>query len=439
MIQEIRMKNILSIKDEVTISFIPKKAHMKTYSDSLFIPIDDSRKVLKGAIIYGANASGKSNIVRALDFFFKTILSGKKDRKEPIAFIPFKFDPSTVNGNGSFLIDFFIETVRYIYTLELNAHSIIRESLVYYPSTQPATIFLRSVNEETGRPLIQFGQKAGLDVYQRQYIQQGTNYNETVFATIGSSNIENDLLNTVYAYMNESFLPLISPLTDLESWAVKTISSDKVTYEAFILQMLNRADIQIRDFSIEDEEISFDESMLSMLKADIEIPKNVKEKILTEKKLEMTKAHFSHAYSGGSAVLDIDEESRGTRRFLGLSVVLHELLKNSHLAIIDEIESSLHPDLLGFYIQMFLFNSTSSQMIITTHNTRLLESDYLSPDMFVFCEKDPQSGESVLARGSDFGLHKNNSIANFYKIGKLGAVPNLGSILVSEDSVSYHE
>ncbi len=438
MIQEIRILNVLSIKDEVIISFVPKKTNIAPYSDSLFIPIDEKRKVLKAAILYGANASGKSNVVNALEFLRNALFSGKRERNDPIAYSPFKFDPVTKQGNGRYLIDFFIDGTRYVYTMELNAKSIVAETLIYYPSTQPANIFSRKSSGGNERPTIQFGAKVGLDVYQRQFFQNGVAHNESLFATLGSSNVTNVLLNTVYEYLKDSLLPLIIPSTDLESWAVRMIRKDKDRYNAYVVQMLNKADIQIEDFRIEEDEVLLEDSILSAVEVDKRIPQSVKEQILSERRIEKDHPVFTHTYRGGQATLEIEEESNGTRRFLGLSIVLHELISKRCFVSIDELESSLHPDLMIFFLNMFLYNASSSQMLITTHNTRLLECDHLSPDMFLFCEKDRTTGATVISRGSDYGLHRNNSIANFYKIGKLGAVPYLGSLQVSEDTPEYH-
>jgi AAA15 family ATPase/GTPase len=105
---------------------------------------------------------------------------------------------------------------------------------------------------------------------------------------------------------------------------------------------------------------------------------------------------------------------------------------SSHVVAIDELESSLHPDLVSFFLQMFLLNANNSQLIVTTHAQYLMEQDYMRNDMVWFCEKQ-ESGTSEYYSAQDFKLHKNNNLANFYRAGKLGAKPVLGSPLFGKD------
>jgi hypothetical protein len=128
--------------------------------------------------------------------------------------------------------------------------------------------------------------------------------------------------------------------------------------------------------------------------------------------------------------LSILKESSGTKRYFGLGGPLYALIHGSHLLCIDELETSLHPDLMKHFLQTFLLNSTQSQLLITTHNVALMEEqDFIRRDALWFSEKS-SDGSVNLYSGADFdstALRKDASLINAYRSGRLGAKPNLGS------------
>ena len=129
--------------------------------------------------------------------------------------------------------------------------------------------------------------------------------------------------------------------------------------------------------------------------------------------------------------IQFDEESRGTLRYVGLGGVVHELIRNRGIVPIDELEASLHPDLVAFLIQMFLMNTIESQIIATAQNQSIMELAYMRSDMVWLCEKD-EEGASQYYSVQEFGLHKKINIANAYRAGKLGAKPYLGSAVMGK-------
>ncbi|MFA7108858.1 MAG: AAA family ATPase, partial [Sphaerochaetaceae bacterium] len=153
---------------------------------------------------------------------------------------------------------------------------------------------------------------------------------------------------------------------------------------------------------------------------------------IKEETIKKEELLFSHSTKNGTHLISEIDESKGTKRYFGLSGVLKELINSSRVITIDEIETSLHPDLVAFYIQMFLMNTQSSQLLVTTHNQFIMDQDYMRNDMIWFCEKD-EEGASNYYCAQDFKLHKNISVSNFYRAGKLGAVPEFGSPIIQKD------
>ena len=113
--------------------------------------------------------------------------------------------------------------------------------------------------------------------------------------------------------------------------------------------------------------------------------------------------------------------------------ILYDMITNSHVYYLDELGEDLHNDLLYYYLNVFIFNSEKSQLIITSQETTLLSQDLINENRGVvwFVEKNKETASSEYSRGDSFGLHKNLSLYNSYRIGRLGAKPELGSIFIN--------
>lgn len=136
---------------------------------------------------------------------------------------------------------------------------------------------------------------------------------------------------------------------------------------------------------------------------------------------------FTHKAGNGLYELSEEYESNGTMRFLGMAVILNFLLKKNQFVPIDEVETSIHYELLSYFIKVFLANSNqTSQMLLTTHDINLLNEEFIRRDTIWFTDKDEQ-GQTNVVRLSTLGLHKNLSPYNAYKQGKLVKLPFLGS------------
>ena len=175
----------------------------------------------------------------------------------------------------------------------------------------------------------------------------------------------------------------------------------------------------------EEEELITPE--LEQLIQNAPIDKDAKAEMLRKGKITNTELTFKH--KAGDKVYDLSEEyeSNGTMRFLGMAVILNFLLKTNRFVSIDEVETSIHYELLAYFIKVFLANSNgTSQMLLTTHDINLLNEDFIRRDTIWFTDKD-EFGETKIVRLSSLGLHKNLSPYNAYKQGKLVKLPFLGS------------
>jgi AAA15 family ATPase/GTPase len=138
-----------------------------------------------------------------------------------------------------------------------------------------------------------------------------------------------------------------------------------------------------------------------------------------------------HTKDGDFSLLS-ETESAGTLSYLELLDQLYEMIHQNHIYLYDEIEKNIHYDLLIHYLSLFMMNSHASQLIFTTHDQLLLDEDFIRRDMVWFTDKSKETGGTELYSAADFGLHKNISLYNAYKVGKLGAKPELGSIFIEK-------
>ena len=405
MLKSIKISNFKSIDEEIELSFEPA---IKKDLDKYYLT---ENNILKLALIYGPNASGKTNIIKAINFIRNFIFNPPKNKEEKIKITPFKFK-DIIEKNSKFILEFIENNMLFVYEIELNNDKVIKELLKYknleLKKPRFAFVFERDKN-------IVWGNKIKITKSQEEILELNTLLNESIFSGYLKVNIEINEIEKVIKFFKK-ILPPIFPNTELLGFVLKKLE-DKEVNKNEIIKILKNADFAIDDFSIREEEI--EEDFTKFLK------QVGKEELNDLKKIEIWFNHFK------KYKLEFKDESRGTQRFYQLGAILALLAKNSYIIPIDEIESSLHPDLLKFFILIFLSNSKNSQVIVTTHTRELLlEKDILRKDVIWFCEKK-DNGSTDLFSLSDFGaeIRDSSSIYNYYKYGKIGAIPNIKTFL----------
>jgi len=421
MIQEFSVENFLSIKTKQTLSF---RANNKIHTGSdeyLVTEINPNVRLLKFCVLYGYNASGKSNILLALQFLRDLVVHGPSTKDEETGFTPFLLDANTRNEPGTFSLVFFIEGIRYEYLICLDGKRIHKESLRYTPGERISTLFVRTYDAENSIAKLTIGKRCSLSAKDRVILDGNTLENSSVLFAYQKSNIHSPVLDAVVAFFKKTLLPLIDPNIRLRDWSKERIASD-TSQKQFLVSLMEKADFQISDLEVKKSVMPVDEHLLKKFTDN----GSLLEPLKNDNQLDIQELLFTHATRAGSYQIPAEAESDGTMRFLGLGSVLQKMTTASHVVPFDGIETSLHPDLVTFYLQMFLMNSNDSQLIVTTHAHYLMEQDYMRNDMVWFCEKQ-ENGASEYYSAQDFSLHKNNNLANFYRAGKLGAKPILGN------------
>lgn len=400
MILEFKFRNYKSAKDWQILSF---EASSDKIAEDYYCVNIGATKVLKLGILLGANASGKTNVLSALDFVRTLAIQPRTDKTQQTGFIPFLLDEDSKLANGEFEIIFFVGDTKHIYSLEVNNTVLVKESLKYYPGKLPAEIFSRTTTE--GITHIQWGSKIKLNAAEQDKFQVNTLSNMSVVSTFATANFVLPELERVYTYFYKQWLPMLSPKMDLKPWTIAEIESNKCNKD-FLVDLLHRADFNISGFTVRKSEDS---------------PKG--------------NLYFNHAVSLDGKIVEYQLpdalESAGTMRYYGLAFILNTLLNTDAIIPVDELENSLHPDLFAHYINTFLVNAKRSQLIFSTHNLQSMDADDLRKDVIWFTEKK-EDGSTDLFSLDDFNIRNGVSFLNAYNAGKFGAKPTLGSVFISK-------
>jgi hypothetical protein len=425
MIAEFSIENFFSIKTVQKISFEPSADCFM--SDEYSYEVKDGVRLLKVGIIYGANASGKTNILNAIDFFKMLVLRMPKDRTEKTGVAPFMLDDTSRDELTKMSMVFYIKQSKYILSFELNTKHIYSESLVVYDSIRPTKLYNRKYDVTTDSTAIDFGANLKMTKKSQDVISGNTINNCSVLAAFGKSNVERTKLNDVYEYFAHHVNDVLAPGMLLSGYVKSELNKDNTgDLKKFILNFLKASDFNIEDVVLhEEEELITPE--LEQLIQNAPIDKDAKAEMLRKGKFTNNELTFKH--KAGNKIYDLSEEyeSNGTMRFLGMAVILNFLLRANRFVSIDEVETSIHYELLAYFIKVFLANSDgTSQMLLTTHDINLLNEDFIRRDTIWFTDKD-EFGETKIIRLSSLGLHKNLSPYNAYRQGKLVKLPFLGS------------
>lgn len=425
MIRDFWVKNYLSIKDKQELNFVAKGPASELVSE-----ITDGVFLYKLGILYGANASGKSNMLLALNEVFRLLVLSKTDATKRISgCIPFsltKDEPTEMH------VSFYANGIRYDYYVRYNCKFIFNETLYYYPNNSKSLFYERSFVGDNIQADIKFGPSLRLLAKTQNSIRENTLNNHSVLSVCTKNSLKEDIVpfNILHGWIMANF-------HDVDGDGDKSKGSVEILKEAysdarkrqFFIQMLQKADLNILGYRpiIEDRFIPQE------FRDEIErqsFPDDLKEILL--KPTSESIAFINHSDSGDFEI-PLNLQSKGTIKYIKILDSLYDMISSSHVYYLDELGEDLHYDLLFYYLNVFLFNSEKSQLIITSQETALLNQDIINENRGVvwFVDKNRGTASSEYSRGDSFGLHKNLSLYNSYRIGRLGAKPELGSFFIN--------
>ena len=425
MILKFSVENFLSFKDEVILDF--EATNSKDLEDSHVIQVSSGVRILKLGVIYGANASGKTNLIKALSFIHNFLFT-IRNKDQTTTIVPFLLNNDSKNASTKFRLEFFVEGKKYIYLLELNEYRVISESLSYYPTIKPFLIFSRKIVNEISKIKFNAKLRVGKTIIKEMDVKCLNNM--SVFAAYNQVNIQIPIFDDVIGWMKNQFMPSITPLHNLSAYIHKKISKDDIS-KNYIVEFLKKADFNIDDFILQVDKVPIQENLVDMISKTSDMSEEEKERVKKEKTIEFRRILFKHKILNQDGeekffVLPEDLQSPGTMRTMGLACAINQALQRNAFLAIDEVESSLHPRLVEFVIETFLKQSRQSQLIFTTHYDGLLEEEDLFRKDNIFFTNKKKDGSTELYSLADFkGLSRISSLKKAYKYGKFDAVPNI--------------
>ncbi|VDG82460.1 Predicted ATPase [Capnocytophaga ochracea] len=400
MIVNFSIQNFGSIKDKQTLSF---EADASEHLEDTYVVHTAGKRLLKLALIYGANASGKTTVLKALDFLRDLVVNPKEKKTDILNFSPYLFDTKTPQQPTELSIEFIHEEVCYQYEVAFTGQAVISEAL-YIDTFERVLVFSRTTDIEGQLTKISFGDKITLEKSALQVLELNTLWNNTVLGGFLKTNINLEEFRRVADWFNNYLKPIIAPRTLLGRYVTDKIDEKEIVKEE-VLEILKKADFNISDIIIERRKDP-------------------------RKGIDRINLFSEHMVNDISYKLPMEQESEGTKRFYGFAGLLALLIKTPTIFPIDELESSLHPDLYTHFLLSFLQNAQHSQLIATTHNRELLgDTDIFRNDVIWFTDKGEDCATQLYSL-ADFDTSTIKNILNAYKIGKFSAIPRLSDTFI---------
>jgi len=409
MIQEIKIKNFLSFKDEVTFSFEATKD--KFAEEYQVVEVVPGVRLLRFAMVYGANASGKTNLLIAFKFLRDFWRKQASNVEERTGVIPFLFDRVTPTEPSRFELVFYVGGIKHHYLLELDENQVSLEKLCYYKSVQPTMLFVRKFKD--GKSDITYNPSViKLSMTEKEKISLECLKNMSFFAALGKVNVNLPELYAVRDWMVSHFEKMIDPTLSLTESAEAQLSED-VSLKNYLVDYFKNT--------------NFDISNIETTVTEVSSANNPFNSIISKITIKQYHTSFEHLVKNEQENekynLPISLESYGTRRIFGLATAIYNIQKKNGFLLVDEIEASLHPKFLEKLLFEYFKNKSQSQMLVTIHDDSLLDlvNDLIRKDSIWFTEKKA-SGTSDLYRLTDFrGLNRLSSIRSAYRLGRFGA------------------
>jgi AAA15 family ATPase/GTPase len=446
--------NFRSFGEEQTLSLVASNKHSGNHDNHKVNIPESSEGALKAAVIYGANGAGKSNLFKAL-VFMKRMVTTTRDKQAPTGREAFRFtdhDPAP----SYFDIQFIYNDTCYRYFIKVDDSSITEEYLAKISRGKESVIYERitpgdgSVKIET--PGLERSEKAA--VLATVGGPPNQTFLATVKATLAAKDVNIHIRNTIDWFLTT--LTLIAPEESIEP--VGHMLSDESGFLAFAGNFLKHASTGVDNLivdktAITEEELFIhlrDPSMRQLVKdlgSDegssiiFEIGRSNQE-ILVERKdtnnFYQISVRTAHTRADSrQMILRLDDESDGTKRLLQLIPALYRASRKNTVYFIDEIDRSMHPMLIRDFIEKFISSCElcTSQIIIITHETHLLDLELFRRDEIWFVEKDHMASSHLYSL-AEFKVRKDLEVRKNYLQGRFGAVPFLGSVdrLVEEDA-----
>jgi hypothetical protein len=413
MVLEIKISNFRSIRDEAVLDLragnisTPKS---KALHANLFKFGDV--EVLKTVALYGANASGKSNIINGIRFFHNLIFESHNfNQNVQFNCRPFKFD-GFAKKPSTYSIRFVTKGIEYLYSFTMNKNGILTEQLYHYPNGKKAKVFIR--DEQAGsdkRDIYSFG----TSVIKRPFDVAESTSNKTLFIS-RASQMDREIPKALFNYFHEQFI------LNYHLYSSKHMSKLLGKFKPQLLEGLQLADSDIVDFKFKLKKEKSKSFKIDFPSEDF---------TFEDSETEQLEIKTYHKSSPDVAFDFSTEESLGTQKLFHVLLTIIDVVSHNKVLLIDEIEDSLHLKIIEYIIAIFNLGD-EAQLIFSTHNTKLLDFDKFRKDQIWFVNK-LNNGSSELYSLYDYNEFRDTlDLEKAYLQGRFNSIP-----IVNEPNIIY--
>jgi hypothetical protein len=420
MLIEFSVANYLSFKDRVTFSMVaaPIKSKDKSLDENNVFEARPKLNLLTSAAIYGANASGKSNLVSAMNFMRNFILSSSEETrtKGRINLDSFRLSAETSGKPSFFEIVFIAAGIQYRYGFEVDRERVHGEWLYCVPSIRESRLFEREGDEirlsktfREGRGLAERTRPNAL------FLSVAAQFNGRIARIISNWFLDMDIISG----LDDRWLRFMT----------ESLFNDPRSF-AEITQFMKTLDLSIEDLTLE-----LDQSAASRLRSEFPETFKADENRSFPGLYHIKTAHQSFDAAGkpsGKELFDLDEhESEGTRKLFALAGPLLSALGFGSVMVADEFDARLHPLITRRLVEVFNTresNPLHAQLVFTTHDTNLLDNRLFRRDQIWFAEKDQYGATGLYSLAEYKGIRNDASYEKDYIRGRYGAIPYLGDL-----------
>jgi len=417
MLVEFSVENYKSFKDKVTFSMVASDD--TSHEETNIITQKDGKRYLKSAVIYGANASGKSNLINAMAFLSSFVyLSQARKPDDPINVEPFALDDKCKNEPSKFDVIFYKEGIKYAYGLTLTVKDVLEEYLYYFDNDKQRTIFERTNKTEYDFS-DEYGENPDLQIL--EYFRQFTANNKPYLSIAVMLNYTKVM--GVYNWICDTYPYLISTPYEILRKGYFDDNADIDKKDGTVKMAINwvkNIDVGIADIQIRENKELFKDDYLNSGKYTLDNYAKVFNNIIS--------THEVDKCDGTRLKVDFkfyNNESDGTNTFFSMALAIAEKMSHGGLFMKDELGSALHTLLSKHVVELFYSpeNASNSQLVFTTHDTNLLDLDLFRRDQIWFIEKHPDTGATEIFSLFDFGDRTDVDVERGYLVGIYGAIP----------------
>ena len=426
MLVQFTVGNFLSFKEPVTLSMVASriKSKDKRLDTNNVFEADTKIRLLKSAAVYGANASGKTNLVKAMRFMRYLVLTSSRNStaSDPIhENEEFRLDSSTQGEPSLFEIIFFMSGRRYRYGFEVRADRVVSEWLYWVPTLRESRLFVR--DEGSFNVSNQFYKEPKL-------LKTVTRTNALLLSVVAQFNgaLAMEILQwfrEVKVILGRLYMTPLFP--DYKDWEDEPYKKEVID---FVKRLdLGIADIKVKAISLGEEDLPAD------------LPEELKKIFELAKDHKQTRINTVHQVRGSEGGIEgtVDfrmdhQESDGTQKIFSLAALIVRVLREGMILIADELDARLHPLITLAIIDMFHrpeSNPHNAQLLFTTHDTNLLDANRFRRDQIWFIEKDEVEASHLFSL-VEYKVRNDASFEKNYLLGKYGGIPYIHELQVFE-------